>query len=156
MTANNVTRFLDAKKIAYQALDIPNEKLSALEVAAVLNVPPEVVYKTIVIKRSTPGKPILAMVPAPCEVDLKKLAMASQEKKMHIPSQREAEEMTGLQAGGISALALVQRGFQVLLDASAKGKEVIIISAGQRGLQVQLSPADLAKLTNARFMDISS
>jgi Cys-tRNA(Pro)/Cys-tRNA(Cys) deacylase len=156
MAANNVTRMLDAKKIAYEVLKIPREKLSALEVAKFLQVAPETVYKTIVAKRSGQGKPVLAVVPATGEVNFKKLARALGEKKMRSPSQREAEEMTGLLAGGISALALINKGFQVVVDASASDLEKIIISAGQRGLQIVISPRDLAKLTNARFLEVSS
>jgi Cys-tRNA(Pro)/Cys-tRNA(Cys) deacylase len=156
MIANNLTRFLDAKKVAYVAFEIPAEKLSALEVAEILNVPPETVFKTIVTKREKPGKPILAIVPGSLEVDLKKLAAAVNEKKVFIPSMREAEEMTGLQAGGISALALINKGFQVVIDASAQTLDAVMVSAGQRGLQVRLAPSDLAKLVNGRFADIAS
>ena len=156
MAANNVTRMLDAKKIVYEVLKIPREKLSALEVAEFLQVAPEIVYKTIVAKRSGQGKPVLAVLPATGEVNLKKLARALGEKKMRIPSRREAEEMTGLLAGGISALALINKGFQVVVDESASYQEKIIISAGQRGLQIVISPRDLAKLTNARFLEVSS
>jgi Cys-tRNA(Pro)/Cys-tRNA(Cys) deacylase len=68
----------------------------------------------------------------------------------------EAEEMTGLQAGGISALALINKGFQVVIDASAQTLDGVMVSAGQRGLQVRLAPGDLASLVNGRFADIAS
>ena len=155
MIANNVTRLLEAKKIHFRAYEVPAEKLSALEVADILKVPPEDVYKTIVAKRAKPGKPILAVVPGPLEVDTKKLAAALGEKKVFITTLNEAEALTGLLAGGISPLALINKGFQVLIDSSAQGKETILVSAGQRGLQVRLNPADLAKLSNARFADIA-
>ena len=155
MIANNVTRMLEAKKNRFQAFEVPAEKLSALEVAEILKVPPEDVYKTIVAKRAKPGKPILAVVPGPQEVDTKKLSAALGEKKVFITTLNEAEALTGLLAGGISPLALINKGFQVLIDSSAQGKETILVSAGQRGLQVRLSPADLAKLCNARFAEIS-
>ena len=154
MAANNVTRLLDTKKVTYEVLEIPSEKLSALEVADFLKVSPDKVYKTIVARRSGAGKLVLAIVPATGEVNLKKLARALGEKKMYIPVMREAEAVTGLQAGGISALALINKGFQVVIDAHAREKSEIIISAGQRGLQVRLSPEDLARLTNARFFSI--
>ena len=156
MTANNVTRLLDAKNIPYKAFEIPSEKISALEIADLLKVPPEKVYKTIVVRRSGAGKPVLTVVPASGEVDLKKLAQALGEKKMNIPSLRDAESVTGLQAGGISALALINTGFQVVIDTQAREKSEIIISAGQRGLQLQLSPEDLAQLMHARFFAVSS
>jgi Cys-tRNA(Pro)/Cys-tRNA(Cys) deacylase len=155
MISNNVTRMLEAKKNRFQAFEVPAEKLSALEVAEILKISPEDVYKTIVVKRAKPGKPILAVVPGPVEVDTKKLAAALGEKKVFITTLNEAEALTGLQVGGISPLALINKGFQVLIDSSAQGKETILVSAGQRGLQVRLSPADLAKLSNARFADIA-
>ncbi len=156
MISNNVTRMLEARKIRFQVFEVPAEKLSALEVADILKIPPDDVYKTIVAKRAKPGKPILAVVPGPLEVDTKKLAAALDEKKVFITTLIEAESMTGLQAGGISPLALINKGFQVLIDASAQAKETILVSAGQRGLQVRLSPTDLKKLSNARFADIAS
>jgi Cys-tRNA(Pro)/Cys-tRNA(Cys) deacylase len=155
MISNNVTRMLESKKILFQSFQVPAEKLSALEVAEILKIPPEDVYKTIVVKHAKPGKPILAVVPGPLEVDTKKLAAALSEKKVFITTLNEAEALTGLQAGGISPLALINKGFQVLIDTSAQRKETILVSAGQRGLQVKLSPADLAKLSNARFADIA-
>jgi Cys-tRNA(Pro)/Cys-tRNA(Cys) deacylase len=88
-------------------------------------------------------------------VDLKALAAFLGEKKMHLPTEREAEQMTGLQAGGISPLALINKGFQVVIDSTAESLDEICISGGQRGLNLRLSPRDLARLTNARFAPIS-
>ena len=134
---NNVTRFLDARKIKYQAFDTPADKLGAIETARILNVDPDVVFKTIVVTRDKPKKPILAVVPGPSNVDLKRLAAALGEKKVYLPTEREAEQLTGLQAGGISPLALINRGFQVVIDASAKRHPELHVSGGQRGTQYQ-------------------
>ncbi len=155
MKTNNVTRLLDQRKIAYTTHELPVEKLGAIEVARFLNVSPALVYKTIVVTRLEKGKPILAVTPGDQEVDLKALAAALGEKKLHLPSEREAERLTGLQAGGISPLALINRGFQVVIDESARRLEYIYVSGGQRGLNICLAPADLAALTNARFAAIS-
>ena len=155
MTTNNVTRMLESRKVAFTALDVPVQKLSALEVAELLKVAPQTVFKTIVAKREKGGKPILALVPASGEVDNKALAAALNEKKVHVTSQAEAEALTSLRAGGISPLALVNKGFQVLIDNSAEAQETMLISGGQWGLQIRLAPKDLAKLTNARFAPIA-
>lgn len=155
MKPNNVTRLLDSRKIPYTAFELPNEKLGALEAAQYLGVNPELVYKTIVITREGKGKPILAVVPGPQEVDLKALAKALGEKKVLLPNEREAERLTGLQAGGISPLALLQRGFQVVLDESARSHAEIYISGGQRGLNIRLPVDALISLTNARVAKIS-
>lgn len=151
---NNVTRFLDARKVSYTAFETPPEKLGALEVAHLLDVEPDSVFKTIVVTRDKPRKPLLVVVPGPANVDLKLLASVLGEKKVHLPTEREAEQLTGLQAGGISPLALINKGFQVVIDASAQKFPQIHVSGGQRGINIRLAPADLAKLTNARFASV--
>jgi len=152
---NNVTRLLDQRKINYTAFELPAEKLGAQGTAERLGVPPEIVFKTIVCKRVGRGKPILAVVPGNRDVDLKKLAKAVGEKKVLLTTQREAETLTKLQAGGISPLALIQRGFQTVLDQSARNHPEIHVSGGQRGLNIRLSADDLIALVNARVAEIS-
>lgn len=151
---NNVTRFLDSQKVKYTARELPPEKLGALESARFMNVPEDLVFKTIVTIRDK-GKPVLAVIPGPRVVDLKGLASFLGEKKMHLPTEREAEQTTGLQAGGISPLALINKGFQVVIDSSALEFAEIFISGGQRGLNIQLGVKDLSRLVNARFGEIS-
>jgi len=151
---NNVTRLLDSKKIPYRAFVLPAEKLGADETARLLGVDPELVYKTIVVTRLK-GKPILAVIPGPHRVDLKLLAAALGEKKVLLPTEREAEELTGLQAGGISPLALVNKGFQVMIALDARNRPELHVSGGQRGLNILLPVASLAELTHARFAVIS-
>jgi len=153
---NNVTRMLDVQKITYTAFEIPAVKLSAIEVSDYLHMPPEDVYKTIVLRREKGGKTILTVVPATREVDPKKLAVLLKEKKVRVSTQREAEKMTGLLSGGISPLALIHKGFQVVIDESAIERKTILISGGERGLQIQLAVQDLIRLTNARTAYISS
>lgn len=152
---NNVTRLLDSKKIPYRAFVLPAEKLGADETARLLGVDPELVYKTIVVTRLK-GKPILAVIPGPHRVDLKLLAAALGEKKVLLPTEREAEELTGLQAGGISPLALVNKGFQVMIALDARNRPELHVSGGQRGLNILLPVASLAELTHARFAVISN
>jgi Cys-tRNA(Pro)/Cys-tRNA(Cys) deacylase len=152
---NNVTRLLDARKVPYTAFKTPEEKLGAVETAHFLNVPVEAVFKTIVVTRPGPGKPFLAVVPGSTEVDLKLLAAAVGEKKVTLPSEREAERLTGLQAGGISPLALINRGFQVVIDDAARSHTEIHVSGGQRGLNIRVPVDALARLTNAQFAAIS-
>ena len=154
MIRNNVTRLLDSRKIVYTAFELPNEKLGAAEAAGFLGVTPSLVYKTIVVMREGTGKAILAVVPGDREVDLKALAKAVGEKKLTLPTEREAERLTGLQAGGVSPLALIQRGFQTVIDLSAQSLPEIYISGGQRGLNIRLRASDLITLTNARLASI--
>jgi len=151
---NNVTRFLDSRKVKYVAHELPAEKLGAVEAAQFMGAPEKQVFKTIVTTREK-GKSVLAVVPGPRVVDLKLLAAFLGEKKMSLPSEREAEALTGLQAGGISPLALINKGFQVVLDSAAQKFEQIYISGGQRGLDIQLPVADLVKLVNAKIGAVS-
>jgi Cys-tRNA(Pro)/Cys-tRNA(Cys) deacylase len=152
---NNVTRLLDQRHVAYEAFELAAEKLGARETAALLGIDPALIYKTIVVTRDKPRKPLLVVVPGDSVVDLKLVAAAVGEKKVYLPTEREAEGLTGLQAGGISPLALINRGFQVLIDDSAQEHVEIHVSGGQRGLNIRLSLADLVKLTGARLAPVS-
>jgi Cys-tRNA(Pro)/Cys-tRNA(Cys) deacylase len=154
LKTNNVTRLLEARKIPFTIYELPEEKLGALETARLLCVPAEQVFKTIVVTREVKGKPLLAVVPGASEVDLKALARAVGEKKVIMPTEREAESLTGMQAGGISPLALINKGFQVVLDESAMDYPEIHISGGQRGLNIRLPVSDLVRLVNARLAKI--
>lgn len=153
---NNVTRMLDSHKIPYTAFEVPAEKLGALETARILGVPGEQVFKTIVVLREGKGKPILAVVPGTAEVDLKAVARAIGEKKVRLPTEREAERLTGLQAGGISPLALINRGFQMILDTSAQSFDEIHVSGGQRGMNIRLPVAALIQLTRSQVAPVST
>jgi len=156
MEPNNVTRLLDQREIPYSAFQLPDEKLGAVEAARFLGAPPKQVYKTIVVKRIARGKAILALVPGNREVDLKALAKFLGEKKVTLCTQREAEEMTGLQAGGISPLALLNRGFEVVLDDSVRDQDQIYISGGRRGLNIRITPEAIIQLIDATVGSISS
>lgn len=155
MISNNVTRLLDSKKIHYTPFELPVEKLGAEETASILNLPPDQVFKTIVVVRPK-GKPILCVISGTNVVNLKAVAELVGEKKVNIPTQNEAETLTGLQAGGISPLALINKGFTVFIDQSALQHAEIHISGGQRGLMLRLDPRDVQKLTNSRFAEVSS
>ena len=155
MIVNNVTRLLDSKKISYHIFELPNEKIGAEETAKILGVDSGQVFKTIVIIRPGKGKPILALIPGNSEVDIKKLAQAVNEKKLSIPTEKEAERLTGLQAGGISPLSLLNKGFQIIIDESAMSLSEIHISGGQRGLNIRMAVNDLISLTGAKNIVIT-
>lgn len=150
---NNVTRFLDAKRVEYAAYELSDEKRGAEETARILDVPLSEVFKTIVVKRQR-GKAILAVISGEDEVDLKKVAKLVGEKKVFLPTQAEAERLTKLQAGGISPLALLNRGFDVFVDNAAYSRDSIHLSGGQRSLNIRLRVGDLISLTRARVGDL--
>ncbi len=151
---NNVTRLLDSKKIDYQTYvyEYSPETHSAVAVAEAIGKPPAQVFKSLVALADKPGhKPLLAVIPGPSSLDLKALAKAAGLKKVKMASHQQAERLTGLQTGGISPLALINKGFTVYLDERAGEYDAIVISAGQRGAQVELPVQELIRLTRARL-----
>ena len=152
---NNVTRLLDSRKIAYTATEYDSTQFhSAEEVAALIDVPAARIYKTIVVLGEEKGrKPLLVMVAANREINLRKLAASLGEKKLKIAKHDEAEKLTGLQVGGISALALLNKPFEVCLDRLALELDQIHISGGQRGLDIKLGVPDLIALAKAKIVD---
>lgn len=149
-----VVRLLEGKKVGHQVCEYPTDITDATEVAHRLGAPPGQVFKTLVAYEQ-PEKKYLVMIPADKQLDLKKLAKAVGAKKMKMATHKEAESFTGLQVGGISALALLNRGFKMLLAEEAKAFEGIFISAGERGINVKIGVQDLLKLTNARVVDVA-
>jgi Cys-tRNA(Pro)/Cys-tRNA(Cys) deacylase len=155
MATNNVTRLLDNRNVSYTCFDLPRHKLGAEKVAELLNIPLSVIYKSIVVERKKTGKPILAVVPGDKEVDLKGLAKAVGEKKVSPAAQKAAENLTKLQAGGISPLALINRGFEIVMDESILEQEMVHISGGELGVNIRLNARDLVSLTSASIAKIS-
>lgn len=145
-------RLLEGKKIPYEAALYPESERDAEAIADYLGVPRGQLFKTLVIPRA-PGKPILIMTPGDRQLDLKKLARALGEKKLKMAAHQEAEALTGLQVGGISALVLLNKGFFILLDKSAQAYEEIYVSAGERGVNVKVPVQALIQLTGARLVD---
>jgi Cys-tRNA(Pro)/Cys-tRNA(Cys) deacylase len=149
-------RTLEQRKIAHEVVAFDPSVRDAATVAREIGVSPHLVYKTLVIEHDPPrGKPSLVMVPADSEVDLKVLAGRIGAKKLRMATHRDAERHTGLEVGGISALALLGRGFPVFIDARAAAESHILVSAGQLGMDVRLAVADLVALTGASFVATS-
>ncbi len=148
----NSMRVLERASASYEVLVFPNASHAAEGVAEHLNLPLSDVFKTLVVERPAGGKPLLVMVAADRELDLRKLAAALGEKKLRMARHAEAERLTGLKAGGISPLALLNRGFQVLLDRPAVQLEMIVISAGQRGVNLRVGVKDLLQVTGAHVV----
>ncbi len=150
-------KLLEGKKIKHEVVLYPDHMRDAEAIAVELKVPAGQVFKTLVVlPPGTTGraaKPLLVMLPADRQLSLKKLAKAVDAKKLQMATHAEAEKMTGLQVGGISALALLNRGFAVYLDESARDYEQIFVSAGQKGVDIKLAVTDLIKVTGARIVD---
>ena len=150
----NAIRLLEARRVPYEALEYDPGIHSAVEVAGVLGVPAEQVYKTLVVLHEAPGRrPLLVMIAGNRELDLRLVARSVGSKAVRMAPQRDAERLTGLQVGGIGALALVGRQFEVCLDRPALEHDWVLVNGGRRGLNVRIIVADLIRLTNARVVD---
>jgi Cys-tRNA(Pro)/Cys-tRNA(Cys) deacylase len=151
----NTMRILEQNKIPYEALTYPDTMRDAEEIADALGLPYYLVYKTLVVQPEVGDKPFLVMIASDRELDLKKLASMSGQKKVRMAAHKDAEALTGLKVGGISALALTQKNWTVFLDQPATEHEHILISAGQRGTQLRVPTMALMRLVRARMADVS-
>lgn len=123
------------------------------EAAEKLNLPLARVFKTLVV--TLDGKELaVAAVPVSGMLDLKACAAALGMKKCEMAEHKAAERSTGYVLGGISPLGQKKR-LRTLIDASALGFDTVFVSAGRRGLEIELAPGDLGRLTGATFAEVS-
>ena len=148
-------RILDQMKIAYELRDyeVNEDELDAVTVAHKVGMPPEAVFKTLVARGDKHGI-VMAMVAADAELDLKKLATVTGNKKIELVAVKELQGLTGYIRGGVSPLG-AKKKFPVFIDETAILHERISLSAGQRGLQIIMSPTDLEQATDATLAAIS-
>lgn len=148
-------RILDQLNIPYElrAYEVNEDELDAVTVARKVSMPPEAVFKTLVARGDKNGV-LMAMVAADQELDLKKLATVSGNKKIDLVAVKELLGLTGYIRGGVSPLG-AKKKYPVYLDETVILHEQISISAGQRGLQIVFAPADLQRVTEANLADIS-
>jgi len=152
----NSLRLLENRNIPFTVHKFPETIHNATEVASAVEKPADMVYKTLVVLKNAPrAKPMLVMIAAPRKLNLKKVARAVSEKKVQMATHAQAEKLTGLKVGGIGALALMNRGFRVYIDEPARRLETVLVSAGQRGVNVELPVSDLVSLTGAKWIDAS-
>jgi Cys-tRNA(Pro)/Cys-tRNA(Cys) deacylase len=154
----NSMRLLEQHKVPYEAIPYgePNAFHDAVEVAEMLGVPVGMVYKTLVVEPVGSPKPCLALIAADRTLDLKRLAAVMGVKKTSMAAHKDAERLTGLQVGGISPLALTHKNWPTYIDQPALEYEHILVSAGQRGMQLRVPTAALIRIIKARAADISS
>ena len=151
MKKTNAVRILDQHKISYSLIEylVDESDLSAIHLAETAGIPIELVYKTLVLEGDKNGH-FICMVPGAEEIDLKKAAIASTNKKVTMLKMKDLEPLTGYIRGGCSPLGL-KKPFPILIDISALALGKIYISAGTRGIQICLSPADLIMACNAKI-----
>jgi Cys-tRNA(Pro)/Cys-tRNA(Cys) deacylase len=119
-----------------------------------LGLPLNMLHKTLVVKGEKKGI-VMAVVPGDHELSLRKLAKAMGDKSAEMIDVEDLFRLTGYLKGGCSPLG-ARKAFPVYLDAGAMAHERISVSAGQRGLQMLLAPADLARLTRAVVIDLKA
>lgn len=152
----NSMRLLEQHQIPYEVIEFSDELRDAEVIAEVVGLPPFMVYKTLVVEPERAGaKPFLVMIAADRRLDLKKLASVAGEKKVRMASHRDAEAMTGLKVGGISALTLTHKHWTVFLDQPAMTLQNIVISGGQRGVDLRVPTQALIGLLRPRLAEIS-
>lgn len=155
MTKTLAVKMLDQMKVPYELreYEVSEDELDAVNVAQKVGLPPSQVFKTLVV-RSTRKTILIASVAADRELDLKALARISGEKKVDLVPVKEIQSLTGYIRGGVSPLGL-KKPYPYYLDSSAFDHKIISISAGRRGLQVLLSPANLQRITHAQLVEIT-
>jgi Cys-tRNA(Pro)/Cys-tRNA(Cys) deacylase len=156
VTKLNSQRLLETHKVAYATLSYtydPDNPPDAVDVAQQIGLPPGQVYKTLVLSGAAHGRPVLVMLPADTQLDLKKTAAAIGQKRLELLPRAETERLTGLKVGGIGALALAARRWQSYLDRSAEQYERIYVNAGQRGTMLGVDVRDLIRVLGAQVID---
>ena len=151
----NAARILDSLGIRYELreYEVDEEDLSAPHAAQAIGLPSAQVFKTLVVRGDKTGV-LFACIPADAELDLKRLATISGNKKVDLAPLKEVLGLTGYIRGGVSPLG-AKRPYPVYLDQSADQWPLISISAGMRGCQMLLAPADLARAVKATRQPIS-
>ena len=150
------TLALDRAGVAYTLATYdydPNADRIGLQAADALGVPPAEVLKTLIVRAD--GKPACVVLASDREVSMKKLAAALGAKTAEMMPPADAERITGYRVGGVSPFGQKKR-LPTVIDAAAAGLAQAYMNGGQRGLQVQLAPADLVRLLDATVAEIAA
>lgn len=155
MKKTNAARLLDQARVPYQLIPyaVDEDHLEATHVAAELGEDIATVYKTLVLRGQRHGL-FVCVIAGDREVDLKQAAAAAGEKSVEMIHVRELLPLTGYIRGGCSPLGM-KKQLPTFIDVPAAHLDTFYVSAGQRGLQLRLAPADLARLIDATFVPIS-
>jgi len=151
----NAVRVLDGLGISYElrAYEVDLEDLTATNVAKKIGMPAEQVFKTLLTEANT-GEHFFAVLPGDQELDLKKMAGAAGVKKVELASLKNVEPLTGYIRGGVTVMA-AKKPYPAIADETIELFDRISVSAGLRGLQVILAPADYLRAAAARVADLT-
>lgn len=152
----NAARLLDSMKIEYElrSYEVDPEDLSAETVARKVGLPLEQVFKTLVVRGDRHGV-CFAVVPGNCQLDLKTLAKLTGDRKIEPVTLKEVQPLTGYIRGGVTVLG-AKKAYPVYIDETIELFDTISISAGQRGLQIFIAPADYLRATDGTMGPISA
>jgi len=152
---SNAARYLDSLGIAYEMRDyaVDPEEFSAIIVAEKIGMPPEQVFKTLLCI-TTDCEHLFAVVPGNAELDFKKLARAAGARKAEMVSLKDVEPLTGYVRGGVTVFG-AKKDFPAYVDETIELFDLISVSAGTRGTQLVLSPADYIRASNATLADLT-
>jgi Cys-tRNA(Pro)/Cys-tRNA(Cys) deacylase len=156
MQKTNALRLLDAAGIRHTVAEyeVDENDLSGVHAAELLGIPPEQVFKTLVLQGSS-GAYMVCCIPVAEELDLKKAALACGEKKVDLIPLKDLLPLTGYIRGGCSPIGM-KKQFPVYIDETAELFDTIGVSAGVRGCQVILNPGDLREFLAAQFADLTA
>ena len=155
MSKTNACRILDSLGIPYELreYEVDPDDLSAENVAAKVGLPPEQVFKTLAVRGDRNGVAV-AVIPGNYELDLKALAHLTGDRKAEMLPLKEVQSVTGYIRGGVTALGM-KKDYPVFADETMELWDTVCVSAGQRGLQIVIAPADYLRATHATFGEIS-
>ena len=154
MIKTNAMRILDAMKISYttKQYEVDAEDLSGVHAAELMGLDPKGVFKTLV-SRSDKGEIVVLCIPVHKELDLKKCAVSAGAKRLELITVKELLPLTGYIRGGCSPIGMKKK-YRTFLHESALENSEILVSGGQRGLQICIAPADLMRATTAVTADL--
>lgn len=152
----NAMRALERQAVPYAAYTYPPHTDGAPAAADAMGVPREQVYKTLVVlpEPLAGAQPFLVMLRGDYDLSLRKLAAVTGLKSCRMATKKEAESLTGLETGGIGALALLDRRFWCVLDSDARSHARIWVNGGRRGLNLEVSVTDLVRLIGCSVADV--
>ncbi len=155
MTKTNAMRLLDQAGIEYIAreYEVDENDVSGVHVAATAGLEVERVFKTLVA-RTEPGGLHVFCIPSAEELDLKKAASKTKNKRVEMIHVKELLGLTGYIRGGCSPVGMKKK-YPTFIDETAVLFDTIYVSGGQRGLQIEINPQDLADFVNAEFLDLT-
>lgn len=154
MSKTNAMRILDANKIIYttNSYDVNEDDLGGISVAEKINAEPESVFKTLVCNGDKTGI-VIFCIPVTEELNMKKAALASGNKSVEMIKMKDLFQLTGYIRGGCSPIGM-KKNYPTFIDETINIFEKIFCSAGIRGTQLKLTPADLFAITKANMADL--